>query len=855
MLPIYHQLGSLKLAYSLVRLAITFLLLILPTTLMGATLPILVSGFSKHASFQKRLSHFYGINTVGAACGTILTGFLLLPNIGLHGSLFLVLALNLTVGLAAWYVDGRLPPQTATSSVDLSAVAPLFRRPLSRGILTLLVVSMLAGCMGMVSQIGWTRLLTPLLGSSAYAFSIILMTFLTGIGGGSLVVSLIKGQRCWSYLSVFLAGSSLTIITSLYGINYYPSLIEALLAYVDAYPALLFPAHILVASLLMLVPTLFMGGALPLAITCFNRMIENRGQSVGRLYMCNTIGSVVGALSAGFLLLPLVGTRKTLIVASGIGLFALFLVWNTRPTTTAKRKFLIPGLFVCLYSLLLLGLPPINQARLNTGHFTRTGTNPGRTRSENPYLISSKDGISATVSVYRTADDTYLYLNGKTNATAKGDLPTQYLLGHLPLFLHPDPSCVYILGYGSGATARAVAAHSVERIDVTELEPAVVEADSYFRVSNDGVLNDPRVRVHIEDGRTFLRYRQRKYDVVISEPSNPWIEGISSLFTVDFYRMAKRRLASNGIFCQWIQSYDISNQTLSVIVRTLSEVFPHVEMFVSKGDFIVLASDNPLKGTWARFDRLFEDKDISATLGRIDITNPFELLLGYVYSLPRDEALFPTTIRNTDANLWLEYRAPIEMYLGARLSMRPVSFEKRLDGYRNTFFDDLSRNQVAVGVSRGVARLQPSTAKRIKAFVSVVEDTLIRDTLEAIHEQARHADQRFQARDAHREKFLFHFQRKDYIQAQPYIDKLASEYPENSEFLRYLGANYEKRGEYTKSKDAYMAALALNPNDFYAQAHLGLVQLQLGRRRAAAQSFKKAKAINPHLSFLRQFLQ
>jgi spermidine synthase len=281
-------------------------------------------------------------------------------------------------------------------------------------------------------------------------------------------------------------------------------------------------------------------------------------------------------------------------------------------------------------------------------------------------LLFYRDGPSATVSVTRADGNVALQINGKADAsTSPSDMPTQLMLGHLPLLLHPDPRAVLVIGLGGGTTAGAVARHAVERIDVVEIEPAVVEASQFFTRENGDVLKDPRVRMTIADGRNVLLTTPERYDVIISEPSNPWIGGIASLFSVEFFALARQVLKPGGTMAQWVQAYSLSPQDFQMIVRTFRSVFPSTSVWhVSTGDFVILGrmESTPIDLGLLKA-RYASNPAVRRDLEQIDVRDG-TAVLGYFMLSEGDAARYAGDAPlNTDDRLPLEFSAPRALYL------------------------------------------------------------------------------------------------------------------------------------------------------------------------------------------------
>jgi spermidine synthase len=276
--------------------------------------------------------------------------------------------------------------------------------------------------------------------------------------------------------------------------------------------------------------------------------------------------------------------------------------------------------------------------------------------------------VSGTVSVHQAGDNTFLRVNGKIDASTGSDMPTQVLSGHLPLLLHPEPRTVLVIGMGSGVTAGAVAHHPVRRIDLVEIEPAVIEASRFFASVNGDVLKNPRVRVVIADGRNFLLTTSERYDVIISEPSNPWIAGLASLFSSEFFALARSRLKPGGIMLQWLQAYHLPPDDLRMIVRTYRTIFPAVSVWnPSDSDLLLLGSSEPVTIEPAELARRYErNPGLRSDLQRIGVRHG-AAVAGHLSLGEEDTTRFAAgTGLNDDDRLPLEFSAPRALYLDTR---------------------------------------------------------------------------------------------------------------------------------------------------------------------------------------------
>jgi spermidine synthase len=299
------------------------------------------------------------------------------------------------------------------------------------------------------------------------------------------------------------------------------------------------------------------------------------------------------------------------------------------------------------------------------GHYLRSGLGVAAALRDKEVLFH-RDGATATVSVTRASDTITLRVNGKADAsTAPGDMPTQVMLGHLPLLLHPDPRTVLVIGLGSGITAGSVVRHPIERLDIIEIEPVVVEASGFFAQENGNVLRDPRVRLTIADGRNFLLTTPERYDVIASEPSNPWLGGVASLFSVEFFQLARQHLRPGGLMLQWVHAYSLLPEDFQMIVKTFRTAFPSTSIWqVTGGDFLLLGRADAAPLDLNRLKNRYEtNPGLRSDLARIGISD-WAGILGYFLLGDKDATRYAEDAQlNTDDRLRLEFSAPRALYL------------------------------------------------------------------------------------------------------------------------------------------------------------------------------------------------
>jgi len=845
--PLYHALEGQFVWFSFARFLLAFVVLILPTFLMGFSFPVLAAGLAEKESFQRRVSWFYGLNTLGGAAGVLLAGFFLLPQLGRNGSLFVTVGAGLALAAAAFAGDKMLPAARLRRP-DRGPEPP--RDTAAPALDSLVLAMLIAGALGMMYEIAWARLLAPVFGSSTYAFSIILLTYLVGIGLGGLLAARFAPKKAHRVGVAFCLGlSALTVLPGLSLVDQLPGWFTRLAHASGDRVWLLFLVQGLLASSLIALPTLGMGAALPLAAAGWRQRTGQSGRAIGGIYAANTLGAIVGTVLIGFVLLPRFGAARSIQLAAAAGfVLALGLLLTERCFSVDKRVGWSTAALL-LGGVVFLMTPTIDQSALQRGQFrqvlglTRKGYEIGLGGD----LLYTREGLSATVSVYRDSEQTCLKINGKTDASTGQDSAAQYLLGHLPLFLTPRARQVCVIGYGSGATVRAVATHpGISRLDVVELEPAVIGASPYFETINDNVLQDARVRLFLEDGRTFLRYREARYDVIISEPSNPWIAGVANLFSEEFYRIVKARLSPDGRFCQWIQAYELSNETLNGMLSTLAKVFEHLLIFRWGSDLICIGTDRPIVGKPAAFERRMRIPGVSNTLRRIRIKNPYELFFGLLAVFPADRKKYVGQIV-TDDRQWLEFRAPLEMYRGAEIGLEMPDAREYLDRISRSLFPGLDRSQLALRLAHAIERLSPRAAPLIDGMVKFSQPEKLRKRLSQLAASAKRrwnasVDAPSQLREA--EQFLRKGQGEA---ASSLLRQVLTNQPENGKAHRLLGAAHWQSGRRELAIREFRMAIRLQTLDYLAQTQLGtLLSLQVDQQQEGQDRLQRALEINPY---------
>jgi spermidine synthase len=649
------------------------LVLFVPTFLMGGTLPVLVRGLTRSAAqLGARLSRLYWVNTAGAVAGTFAAGFLFLQAFGLRWTLGIAVALNLAAGgLALWLARNEpAPASPAEGAASRSEAPPAPASSSASSSLFLLISFAVVGATAMSYEIGWTRLLATQLGSSTYAFTLMLGTFLTGIVLGSILFERWSRRRAPGAMT-FAVTQTLTALAALAFLVFFTRLIEILppilRATHESFGGLVL-AQFVTSALAMLPTAVVFGFNFPAVVVLIAgpraASGAGAGSAVGQAYAWNTLGAIVGAIAAGFWLLPHLGSFHLLAATAGANLALAVTISFAAVQRPVWKALAMATNLVLLVAAAFVGFSSYFNdpavASFNTVMYWNLYDRP-LTLRENAHAVDVvyfRDGLNATISVARTGDYMALRTNGKVDAS-NHDMTTQLLVGHLGALAHP-PRRVLLVGFGSGMTASALAGYSeLERLDVVEIEPAVVAAAPLLAPLNRNVLSDPRVHVTFDDARNFLFTTREKYDLIVSEPSNPWIAGVATLFTREFYAAVQSRLAPGGVFVQWIQAYSLYPEDLRMLFATFLSEFHGATLWHGDApDMIVMAPSPPSAEILRRAEWLYSQPRLHDDFTQLGMEEPSGLFGFYLLDdagLRRFSAGAPI---NTDDRTLLEYHAP-----------------------------------------------------------------------------------------------------------------------------------------------------------------------------------------------------
>lgn len=839
--PLYPLLQNHVAAYYCVRFIFTFVVLGPPCILMGGTLPLLVKQFTPAGSSLKATTGWlYAINTMGAALGCYLAGFHLLPSFGLYWSNLMAVGVNLAVGVAALLITRYLmAPVAETVSPTPVLTEPEGAGEAGRGrpLRNLYAAVTITGFASLVLQMVWVRQLSVILGGSVYAFTAVLFVFLVGIGLGSL------GFHLWlRKLSNLEHGPAFVIVGVVLATGVGYSLIPAVTFGIGAFAPLRTSQTanavgcLGASGVLELVPALGMGLLFPLFVHLTRMRAENAGRAVGNVYAWNTLGCIVGASITSAVLIPTIGTSRTIAVALFLYLAAMVI----QAPGKGLRNILVQTICACLgFVGIFLATRPQHALVTNFGMYMY-GYQPPEGLLSAWKVLDFKEGPSCNVLVVEGNPGSHrsLRVNGKVDAST-GDMPTQCGTAYFPRFLLPTARKVCIIGFGSGTTAGASLLFGETEVVCCEIEPAVFAASEHFHEVNHRPEESPNFTLVLDDGRNYLQGTSDKFDIIISVPSNPWIAGVSSLFTREYYETAKSRLTNKGILAQWIQLYSFSPAEYALVVRTIQSVFGHTALVrITDGDTLLLASAEPLRvepETVRAAQELVEQSDavkVKADLEKyFETTDVATLLLRHVIldgeGLSRLAAKYHGGLLNTDLNMRLEYDAPLRLF--ARRSFEKETVDALLGVVE---VEQVRENFQRVGCS----------AKQIEGLYSLInlfavkgfEETALElvDFGLEIEEDGPHLLAMKEILDTSGDS-------KRGERSEPRI--LAS----LAEEVSYLGVAFWRAKKYEQAASAFEELVVLHPQSAPSWANLGINYQALGREEKAEQAFERAMSLDP----------
>ncbi len=623
--------GDSRVLFIAVKFLLSMVILFPPAYFMGGTLPVISqAAVSRVEQVGTKVSLLYAVNTLGAVVGVFLAGFVLPPLLGFSGSYLAVMGVNTLLGVIAIMV-ARKQPRPVNAKTESGKTA--------RGFLSLQVLAFLSGMAMLALQVLWGRMFAQVLQNSVYTFAIVLMMYLFSMALGGMLANRLMYLRLdpVSVMFILLLGGALLVALTPFEFIWLSDNLHYIGGNEDWHGYVM---QIMLDAFLLMGPALLLlGSVFPFLLKLSEKSGLIAGKAVGQLVAINTAGAISGSLLAGFVLLDFLG------LWSGIRLMAVMYVlaawlWLERSRRHDARAAYIPAAMI----LLLVSL-------LDTSKLPAVRVDPV---IDEESLLQVWEGSAATVAVIRRGAHLKIKVDNYYTLGGTGSYQLERFQGRLPILLHANPEAVYVLGLGTGISAGAALSLPIDTLLVTELLPEVIEAsDKYFARYNNDLFYDPRARVISEDGRNYLRGTRESYDVIISDLFVPWKAGTGNLYSLEHYQEVFQHLDKDGLFMQWLPAYQLSRPELSIIMRTMQEVFPQITVW--RGDFSAL---KPIIGLLGHKNKTPLSRQAGLFRQR-DSVQGVPLLAYYAGSLgPLHEQLskFPA---NTDNHPVIEFLSPI----------------------------------------------------------------------------------------------------------------------------------------------------------------------------------------------------
>jgi len=610
---------------SLLRFALAFVVLLVPTTMMGATLPLIVrSSLLRSGAISRNVSLLYGVNTLGAVVGVLAAGFYLIGRFGLQRTLIIAALLNLAAGLLALALS-RVRAGSPTEAPDQPDVAEQPYPPAAQR--AVVVVFGISGALSLAYEVVWARVLSLFFDATTYGFTVMLATVLLGIALGSWLISPLIARR-WNWLLIFAGLEAAVGILGLLAIPLLANMVpitDTLGLYADPGPLGEFSVRFMgvVAALVVFPSMLLLGMTFPVAARIAGAGHADVGRRVSAVYAANVCGAIAGSFLGGFVLVPELGVeRSLLLLGAGSVTLAVVLAWVTPVRARLWRPVTALAGAAAVVAAVLLA------PDLFTGIF--------RERMQDQDVLFVDEGLEnmAIVTDYRTHPERTLYLNGQPQAsTVPFVAGFHQLIGHMGMLLRPNAQRALVIGLGGGATAGAVARHDDAQVEIVELSSAVTRAASLFGEINGDVLRRPNVILKVDDGRNYLLLTDQTYDVITADIIRPRHAGASNLYATQYFRLAKDALADDGVMVQWLEQ--TSERQYTLLLRSFVEVFPYVSLWANGS--LLVGSKQPVYADPTALAATFADPELAPALAAIGLTSPQDLL--NLYTGDRDEAL------------------------------------------------------------------------------------------------------------------------------------------------------------------------------------------------------------------------
>ncbi len=858
---LFGVIGNSSVIFNIVRFLLSIVILIIPTTLMGGTLPVISKYFIKTSdNFGQRLGRLYAINTLGAVIGAFLTGYFLISMFGVSTTLWIAIILNLAIGVAAILLSNQkseIKPATVPKEKrskkekqPTHSIPVKIRQYDTRTAKLVLWLFGAAGFASLAYEVVWTRALIFFVSSTTYSFTIILTTFLVGIALGSFVMAkwVDRLKRLLLWFAVF------EIIIALAAIVSIPLLLN--LDSIQIWLMQIFQTNnwtqvsiqlFLTGFSILIIPTLCMGAAFPVVNRIYVENIDKIGRGVGNVYMANTIGAILGSFLAGFVIIPLVGLNASILLLAVINLgIALILIFFEKDFQARKMQYLLfASASILIFLLIVFSTFTTKPIFLKTAGFYDTR------------LLDYKDTAAATVSVLEKKDQIniwgrnvrYLNVNGHNTAhTTFSDMIIHKMLAHLPMLLTPNPKHALVVGFGFGNTCRSFLDYEmIKTVDCVELVNYEKRTAEFFKTENEGVFSDPRFNFIVNDGRNYILASQKQYDIISINSVDPKFS--PTLYTEEFYRLCRARLNEDGQLVAWLPIYGMSLEEVQALVKSFINVFPNSSLWYNNPEHLLLVG---MKGYYpidlAVVKSRMESPKVASSLAAIHLSDPFAFLATFFCGEQMLNKFAGSVPSHNDDHPVVEFsRIPTK-------DMIPDVYQELLKCRESVLL--YCTNFEVFGeiepVRNQIFRYETELKNLMAAFFTYrmygnnpQEKEMVAEAINSIRKILDDAP----ANDFALIQYVDLISHQDLLTDKKYFEEAVAKAPSFAKAYVLLGLELADRNEWEQALEFYQRAIQINDTYVTAYLNVGYANIQLQEWEQAKFSFERLLSLDPENPF------
>lgn len=865
--PFYSQLQHHLFLLTIIQFIVCFLLVAIPTALMGATVPTMAHIIiTRLQSIGHDFSAMYALNTLGGMTGVVFTSFLLLEHFGLYNTVGIAVSINLLIGLGVLFLFGRGNEDDITITNDNKDSSLPLRSTPSLKMWIIPIVGFSTGFIAFALEILWTRSLVFHIGNTTYSFALILLMILFGIAAGSFLVQRFADriQNKWNWVIGVLVLVAIGVFTSIplfhtvfRGSTFTPDL--------NTWGVYLVQ-NLFKTALVVLIPSFGMGLTFPLLNALYIESINVVGKKVGTLYAWNTLGSILGSILTGFLLIPLFGISAS-IAGTGIMLLSVsvFIVWHTYSSLIPKFRFQLSWILV----ITLVGSWYQIVAKTEYPEF--------RSYDENDIeeVLYYGEGVAATTTIYLTKEkEKKMTVDG---VLMGGDFPKamrkQIMLADLPLLLRPDADMIYVVGLGTGITFQEFHTQKPNaQVVCAEISASVMRGSQLFQALSTRADSEPNVHLYFEDGKNYLKFHPQHYDIISSDTMlKKGSAGNSVMYSEEYYTLCRDKLTEDGIFIQWVPLY-LSPEIHQVILNTIRDVFPHTSLwYVGDEALVHISSRQPLKLDFSTLEQTFESEMLKTSFEQIGINSLESMLSTFLMGDTLIDSIINTGLVNSVVHPIVEFKTPRELTINPYAlvienlvnlveSAQPISLSDQVLTTKNVNPEDKDRLLLySTNFHSIMTGLMYSYAGKTKAAKQLIASVLASNPEDS---NARHylglsdtyPDDHIKARNLLEAGIVLREMKADSL-ALTMIHRNLDLNPGNLLAMNEEALIYSSMGDLDQAISVAKKMISVDPSNALFHFNLGYYQEISGKYSDALGEYQKAKSLDPKMTTIDRRIQ